>query len=1567
MSDVAETPGVEGGEREEGHRPRGRRGIGRRIAVVAASVVLALLILTAGALFLFTNTDYGRERVRRFALAQVQKQAHGVIRIGRVGGNLLTGIVLDDLSITDSAGAPLFAAERVSAKYPLRPLLSKKVFLDHVRLVRPVVVLDRKPGGKWNFARIFPGDTTQKAATGPGWGSWLRLTDVEMVDGHVLMRTPWAPNDTLGAAARDSVVRAALGGGTRLNVVRVANGFQKVSDFRQIHARFPLLALADPKRPVKRIEVATARLIAEPFLPPAADVRDVNGAFELTADSIWFSGARAAFPASRIVSGAGHYDFDSGDLRLTAHAAPAAFADLRWAYPRFPSEGSGTLDFGMALLRAASDFNVRNADATVGDAHLAGDLGFLVGRRVSFHDTDLRFTRFDTRLLEQLVPNLKLPANGLASGRLAMAGGFDSLRVDGDVTFDHAASGRSRLVARGVAGYDTTARGNKIFRARDLRLTFAPLQVALGRVFMPTLPVAGELTGTATVDGSSDRRLKAAADLAHADRGARSRLDARADIRYGAGVRGEPLVDVDARLRPLSLVTVGRFAPAIGLQGTAGGPVQVRGSLGDLVVVAPLTFSDGGGLTVRGRADLASAQKGYDLTAAARLFNAQSVVAKAPATSLTATARARGRGFAPATMRATFAADVRTSTYTNVPVDSARIRASVANGLLQLDSTAVLGPAARAFLSGSFGLARGREGRLSYRVEVDSLAAFNRMLPAADTGMVAMRPRRAAAARAAARAAAARAAGQAVIEEAATGGRAVTSAATRAADTVPAVVRRDSLTGTVYAAGVVRGGLPRFDVRGRAAAANVVAYGHAVRRARLEYGWVGARTPESAVAVGAQLDSVTAAGFALDSVDARLTWRPPGDGALTVLVHQGTDQDFTADAEYTLRLDRNEVRWRGLALRFDTTRWVATRPGAVRWGKAGIEIRSLELRSGTTGRVYVNGALPSEGRGDLQVAVNNFQVGDLISLVQSDLEANGLFSLGLDFQGTMRDPRFRGAFGLLDGDYRGSVLPDLRGTFAYGGSRLEASASASRPAGAGRFLTVTGSIPVNLALAGVTGPRLAPDAPITADLEADSLPLELVPRVTDAVSNVGGLAQGVVRVRGTVNHPALAGALTLDRGRVGIVPLGVTLRDMAGSVRVAGDTVVIDSIAGYSGGRVFLRGGLGIKKLSAPSMDFYLVAKGLRVLGNERGRVTLDAGLAARGPYDRVYVSGAVRDVHGVFYIPESQGKSVINAGDPAIFAVVDSSDTASRELLPARSPLLAGLRADVNVEVARDMWVRNASANVEVYSDGPLEVHVDRRRQVMVLNGVMSTERGEYEFLSKRFQIRRGSASFVGTPEINPTLQITGESEVRLPGQQAFNIQVLIGGTLRQPRITLDSDRQPPLSQSDLLAYLAFGRSSSSLLTLEGSSLAGPQGSSGGLVGNAAQFATTRLAAVALGVLVDQAETGAARSLGADVFNITPADVSTELLRGNAIGFLRGTQVEYGRYYSGSRLYLALQSQLGSGIPGFLSEYRGNRGWRVQASYGPRFILRDPTLGPTQPSFTTGVFGVFLIRETRF
>src|SRR5512138_585379 len=194
-----------------------RKGLIRFLAAVAIVVVILVI-----GIFAVTNTDWGREQVRKRIVALLEDNSHGIIKVGKVTGNLLKGFTLHDLVITDSAGAPFVKADEASARYGLRSLASQRVDFDNVRLVRAVIVLDRQPGGIWNFDRIFPKDTlTPRGPRKTKWGTWVRFTDVTLVDADLTVRSPWEPNARLAAAERNDFIRKELGPEGRLILEKV--------------------------------------------------------------------------------------------------------------------------------------------------------------------------------------------------------------------------------------------------------------------------------------------------------------------------------------------------------------------------------------------------------------------------------------------------------------------------------------------------------------------------------------------------------------------------------------------------------------------------------------------------------------------------------------------------------------------------------------------------------------------------------------------------------------------------------------------------------------------------------------------------------------------------------------------------------------------------------------------------------------------------------------------------------------------------------------------------------------------------------------------------------------------------------------------------------------------------------------------------------------------------------------------------------------------------------------------------------------------------------------------------
>ncbi|MDQ6717805.1 MAG: translocation/assembly module TamB, partial [Gemmatimonadota bacterium] len=858
---------------------------------------------------------------------------------------------------------------------------------------------------------------------------------------------------------------------------------------------------------------------------------------------------------------------------------------------------------------------------------------------------------------------------------------------------------------------------------------------------------------------------------------------------------------------------------------------------------------------------------------------------------------------------------------------------------------------------GSFGLAEGRSGQLTYHVAIDSLSKIAALVTP-DTTPVRPRPGILARRISKARADSIRVDKATEVERAATG----KSLPKFAVDT-PAVVRMNELAGSVKADGVATGSIHNFNLRGTASGKNIVARGNTVGAFSAGYTWNNARTPQSQVTIDAHALAVRAMGFDLDSLSGKVSYQKPS-GTADIVVSQDTHRVYSASAQYTLDKIRNTLQLNNLKLRFDTTTWSSTRVAAIHWGQAGIEVQTLELRNGTNGRVYLNGLLPKAGSADLQLAVDNFDVQDIIAITQTDIDAKGMISLDAHATGTMSDPRLNGAFGATNLIYNGTTVPEVHGKVDYANQTLTGHAEAMR-AGKQPIIIADGTVPINLALTGVTGSRFPSDRQIALNITADSLPLDLMPQLSDVVANVKGKATGDFKVTGTLNRPVMAGQLALHDGSAKLVPVGITVHDIEASIRMLRDTVVIDSIVGQSKGRIALYGGVGIGSLREPSFDVRFDASNALVLDNDKGQLRADAELVMNGPFKGAHITGNVRIRDGVVYIPPSDDKNIIGAGDPALFSVMDTAVVSNKELFPSQSPLLANLQMDVALRVDRDVFVRSREANVEVYSDGDLGIHVNRAKEAFVLDGVLLSERGEYTFMTRRFNIKRGSATFINSAELNPTLQVTGEYEVRLPAREAINIQIIIGGTLQNPHISLQSDAQPPIAQSDLLSYLAFGRSSSSLVQLEGSGLTNGTSGPGNVIGAGASLASRQLAGVALGVFADQLAGEAARSLGADVFNITPADVQTDVG-----SFLKATEVEFGKYVK-SHTFVAVKTRLDPGSlnrPGFQLQHRfgGNRGYSLEASLETRYLLREPTLA-AQRVGTTSALGIFLVRNWRF
>ncbi|MEO6526118.1 MAG: translocation/assembly module TamB domain-containing protein [Gemmatimonadaceae bacterium] len=1523
-----------------------------------AIVLGVLLVLALTGVWVFSNTEFGRERIRRYALGSLSGSTHGIVRIGAIRGDLLRGATLTGISITDSAGRPFLKADSLSGRYTVRSFLSKRIEIRDLVLYRPDIVIEKLPNARdWNYRILWPASKPTPDDTVPGFGSWMRFDNARVIDGHLTVRSVWTPRTGLAAGVRDSIVKDALAGGSRLMIAQAPGGYQKVIELQHLDGQFPVVRLADPEFKNRLLEVSGLRMLALPFRPPAAQVTAMAGRFEFNDDSLWWKNAHANMPKS-VMRGDGTYVISNGDMRLSVAGEPAAFNDFRWLYPHTPATGGGTLALGVQWRGATQDYVMRNADLRTEGAHILGDLGATMTDTVFFHDANLRFTGVTTKLIKEIVPSIKPPREGVLEGRAKFSGTAKRLLLDADVKFAAYNRGTSHIVADGVLGMQGTP---TVVSANNLHVRLTPLQIDLVKLLFPTLPIGGTLTGTTTMSGSGDRQLVFSnLDIVHQDGPNRTHAVGRA----ASHTTGRATLDVDVRLQPVALAELTKFAPALPLKGLATGSFRAQGPIDALRLDTRLALPDAAAFALRGIVDFKSKELGYDVALTTTALNLSHVVVNGPTTNLTGGGTARGRGFKLPTMTSDLNLAFGPSRVDTVAIDSIAVLARLANGLANVERAEVRGSGARATIAGQLGLDSTHSGALTYSVVVDSLATFARFIPGGagtDTGVVLPRPGRVADAIARARSDSARVARQTEVARAVSG-----AAPVRLQVDTPRAIPRGALAGALRATGTVTGSVNRFNLQGTANGTGLVVRGNAVRNLAATYSWTDAMTQQARMVAAVRGDTISALGFAFDSLTADVNYLKPG-GSVALRVRQNDERDYALRGDFTLDTAGNEVRLADVGLRFDTTSWRSTGTSTIRWGGRGVQVANLELRNGATGRIYANGLLPTQGSANFDLQITDFAVQNVSDLLQSDLPVTGRLSLDAHLQGVSTDPQLRGKIDFMNATYNQTRMPEVHGTFAYASQRLTTNMSAIDSTGR-RLAVVDGMLPINLALSGVTGSRII-DAPIDVKLVSDSLPLAFIPQFTAAVTDAGGIVRMNIAATGTLKKPNLRGALTVSDAQFKLASSGTFLQNVNGAVRMTGDTVYVDSIAGTAAGPIRLAGSVAVGSWREPSFSLRLQAQGAQLLNNERGDIYANADLRVLGPLTELGVGGAITVTRGVLYIPQATGKTLVGAGDPALFSVVDTSISTQRELFPAQSALLRGLDVDIGLAVERGTWVRSKDANVEIYTENPVDIAV--QGDALSLTGAIDVSRGEYTYLSRRFQITRGSALFIGTPDLNPTVQATAEYQVKGASTGVMNIRVIVAGTVERPRISLESDAQPPISQSDLLSYLAFGESSGSLLQFGGTG-SGLQG------GNVLNMAGTRLMGMAVGVGLDELEGTTARSLGLDVFSIQPGDFPSTIASNGINQFLRGTEIEAGRYLNPNLFVSGIATpglfSCASGnrensacaVPGLTIQYRTARGLRLETSLTPRYILFPPTLAG-QSAAGTSQFGAFLIREWRF
>ncbi|HXI21028.1 MAG TPA: hypothetical protein VNH46_08090, partial [Gemmatimonadales bacterium] len=141
-----------------------RRFLGRLMGAAMLAVIPALLGLLAAILY----TAPGHRLLGRLAGQELTAVLRGRFTLRQVRGSFLHSVEIDSLSVLDTLGQPFADIPRVSVRYALPGLLTGRIVLRDVDVVRPRLRVIKRANGRLNFQEILRlGEGTGNGGPGP--------------------------------------------------------------------------------------------------------------------------------------------------------------------------------------------------------------------------------------------------------------------------------------------------------------------------------------------------------------------------------------------------------------------------------------------------------------------------------------------------------------------------------------------------------------------------------------------------------------------------------------------------------------------------------------------------------------------------------------------------------------------------------------------------------------------------------------------------------------------------------------------------------------------------------------------------------------------------------------------------------------------------------------------------------------------------------------------------------------------------------------------------------------------------------------------------------------------------------------------------------------------------------------------------------------------------------------------------------------------------------------------------------------------------------------------------------
>jgi autotransporter translocation and assembly factor TamB len=588
---------------------------------------------------------------------------------------------------------------------------------------------------------------------------------------------------------------------------------------------------------------------------------------------------------------------------------------------------------------------------------------------------------------------------------------------------------------------------------------------------------------------------------------------------------------------------------------------------------------------------------------------------------------------------------------------------------------------------------------------------------------------------------------------------------------------------------------------------------------------------------------------------------------------------------------RTLVTLDSLAIRADTVSWQLAKRTNVEIARTRWSVDGLDLRS-RSGRLSVRGGVDRRGEQDLDVTLRRVGFPGLGRWIgRQDL--GGVLDGELALRGPAARPKADGQLQLallLGGERAGSVA--VRIAAADGRARVDGAFTSPRA----DSLAWSSQLPFTASLAipepsSGSKPPVAFTGPVHVRVAAKDFPLASLAPLLDpgAVGTPSGTLDVDAKLDGDERALAGSGSLEVAGGVLPVPGLGVIYKDLALRAEFQGDRLILRQAHASSGkGTLEASGEVRFASVTRVEPKLHVKTNKFVFAGSQDLKATATCEVDVTGRLDAPVVRGSVNVLNSSFTITQSDLAAVeagadvqLTAADVRMMEETFGYVAPHAPALPLR--LYDASDLELAIKMGRDNWIRQrVPPKMSVALTGDFKLRKGPHAEPELFGKIEPIpNRGYVQQFARSFDISGGEVLLNGAMKdhaVSIHAQFKPENGLESASSTDVVVRLDVEGTPDHLKLTLSSE--PPMSEAEIVNYIATGHSSAAPPTSTNSS-----------------SNSSLLRDIGLSQLTGPAESVAQEAVGLDVLEVRYDP-------------LRGATLVAGRYVD-PQLYVGFRSPL--------------------------------------------------------